>query len=81
MRGARRFAAPYLSHSRSSTSARCGRCRTAYDESAFAALRSVRVLARAQLADLVVDWPQNVVVVVRACAFCATPIARLAAQT
>jgi hypothetical protein len=65
---------------RASTSARCGRCGAAYDAGAFAALRSVSVLARAELSDLVVAWPQNVVVVVRACASCATPIARLAPQ-
>jgi hypothetical protein len=61
----------------SSRPARCGRCGASYPASAFAELRAVGCLARGELAGIVVDWPPNVVVDVRACAACTAPIARL----
>jgi hypothetical protein len=44
---------------------------------AFAGLRAVTRIERDELADIVVAWPPNVVVDVRACASCARPIACL----
>jgi hypothetical protein len=56
---------------------RC-RCGARYASETFASLVSVLVLDTHQIAPLVVRWPEDTVVDVRACARCATPIARLA---
>jgi hypothetical protein len=58
----------------------CGRCRMVRTEPEWAALPAVTQVAGAELADLVVRWPDRVVVVVRACT-CGAPIARLAPQS
>jgi len=63
--------------STSSRRCRCGRCGTDYDAAVFADLAPVKTLGGADLADHVVHWPDGVVVDVRACARCQTPIARL----
>ncbi|MDB4934670.1 MAG: hypothetical protein JWP87_1642 [Labilithrix sp.] len=54
------------------------RCGVAYVPAAFARLEPVRVLDMADIAPLVVRWPEDTVVDVRACSGCAAPIARLA---
>lgn len=56
---------------------RCGRCGTHYEPARFADLAPVRTLAGDDLHGCVVDWPAGLVVDVRACARCQTPIARL----
>ncbi len=56
---------------------RCGRCGADYEASVFADLVPVRTLARAELAEHVVHWPEGTVIDVRRCARCQTPIARL----
>jgi hypothetical protein len=53
------------------------RCGARYGGAAFAALRPVRTLDASEIASLVVRWPDDVVVDVRACARCAAPIAAL----
>jgi hypothetical protein len=55
----------------------CGRCGKRYAFSEFSALPTQRVLARADLATVVTEWPESVTVEVRVCAHCASPIARL----
>jgi hypothetical protein len=52
-------------------------CGARYVPAAFAKLASVRRLEAAEIAPLVVRWPDDTVVNVRACAGCASPIARL----
>jgi hypothetical protein len=54
------------------------RCGARYPGAAFEALRPVRRLEPSEIAPLVVRWPEDVVVDVRACAGCAAPIAALA---
>jgi hypothetical protein len=54
---------------------RCGKC---YPAPTFARLSPVRVLDSTEIAPLVVRWPDDTVVDVRACAGCSAPIARLA---
>ena len=56
---------------------RACRCGARYGVAAFAALRAVRTLDASEIASLVVRWPDDVDVVVRACARCAAPIAAL----
>jgi hypothetical protein len=53
------------------------RCGVRYVASAFAKLAPVRRLEATEIAPLVVRWPDDTVVDVRACAGCASPIARL----
>lgn len=53
------------------------RCGARYEGRAFERLDVVRVLEVDEIAPLVVRWPHGVAVDVRACASCATPIARL----
>ncbi len=53
------------------------RCGARYARAAFSKLAPVTVLGTAEIAPLVVRWPDGVVVDVRACAGCAAPIARL----
>jgi hypothetical protein len=54
------------------------RCGARYPGTAFEALRPVRILEHAEIAPLVVHWPDDVIVDVRACAGCEAPIAALA---
>jgi hypothetical protein len=61
----------------SNRSIRC-RCGARYGPDTFASLTSVLVLDTHQIGPLVVRWPEDTIVDVRACARCATPIARLA---
>jgi hypothetical protein len=56
---------------------RCGRCGADYGSIAFADLVPVQTLAESDLTDYVVRWPDGIVVDVRKCARCQTPIARL----
>gem|GEM_PF-4242592 len=56
------------------------RCGAHYAESAFAELAPVQVLRQQELAGIVVRWPDGMIVDVRACAACASPIARLASK-
>lgn len=60
---------------------RCGRCGADYEAARFADLVPVRTFAGAELTEHVVHWPDGVVVDVRACARCQTPIARLSRAT
>ena len=53
------------------------RCGARYEARAFERLDVVRVLEVDEIAPLVVRWPHGVSVDVRACASCATAIARL----
>lgn len=53
------------------------RCGARYEACTFERLDVVRVLEVDEIAPLVVRWPPGVSVDVRACASCATPIARL----
>jgi len=57
------------------------RCGARYCSATFAKLEPVRQLAAAEIAGLVVAWPADVVVDVRACADCAAPIAKLVTRT
>lgn len=56
---------------------RCGRCGAHYEPAMFADLAPVQTLAGNDLTEQVVRWPDGVIVDVRACARCQTPIARL----
>ncbi len=56
---------------------RCGRCGADYPAVAFADLVPVQTLAESDLSDYVVRWPNGIVIDVRVCARCQTPIARL----
>jgi hypothetical protein len=56
---------------------RCGRCGADYEPSVFAALAPVSTFGGDDLVDHVVHWPAGVLVDVRACARCNSPIARL----
>ena len=60
-----------------SQAVRSCRCGVRYAPAAFAQLAAVTVLGTAEIAPLVVRWPDGVIVDVRTCARCATPIARL----
>lgn len=60
---------------------RCGRCKTTYSPSAFADLAQVKTLDHQELTPIVSEWPSGVIVEVRACRACSTPIACLAAPT
>lgn len=53
------------------------RCGARYVPASFAKLAAVRRLEATEIAALVVRWPDDSVVDVRACAGCASPIARL----
>lgn len=53
------------------------RCGARYVPAAFAKLAPVRRLEATEIAPLVVRWPDDTIVDVRACAGCASPIARL----
>jgi hypothetical protein len=55
----------------------CGRCGCRIEPAVFRDLRRIRTLAREDLAAHVVKWPEDVVVDVRACARCTSPVARL----
>jgi len=57
------------------------RCGVRYAPEAFVKLEPVAVLGTAEIAPLVVRWPEGVVVDVRTCAKCAAPIARLSPAT
>ena len=57
---------------------RCGRCGADYEAATFASLSPVQTFAGDDLVEQVVHWPAGVVVDVRSCARCKTPIARLA---
>lgn len=56
----------------------CGRCGERHSRDDFHTLAAVRTIAGAELVDQVVHWPADVVVDVRACGRCQSPIARLA---
>lgn len=56
---------------------RCGRCGADYGAIAFGDLVPVRTLGESDLTDYVIRWPDGIVVDVRKCARCETPIARL----
>jgi hypothetical protein len=60
-----------------SSRCRCGRCGENYERTAFANLAPIRTLGGAELAAHVVRWPDGIVVDVRVCARCETPIACL----
>lgn len=53
------------------------RCGAIYAPPELARLEGVRVIDVAELAAIVVRWPENTVVDVRRCACCGGPIARL----
>lgn len=53
----------------------CGRCRAQRTEAEWSALPAVTQVADDELAAVVSRWPENVVIVVRACS-CGAPIAR-----
>ncbi|MBS2018221.1 MAG: hypothetical protein JST00_35450 [Deltaproteobacteria bacterium] len=57
---------------------RCGRCKTTYTPSAFADLAKVVTLDHEELTPIVSEWPSGVIVEVRSCRSCSTPIACLA---
>lgn len=59
------------------SSARCGGCGSRYDRPAFARLEAVVSLDAPRLIAHVTRWPEGLVVDVRRCAQCRTPIAHL----
>jgi hypothetical protein len=63
---------------RSEDVVRCARCGHGIAADAWRRLPRVRTLSRTDLATHVHSWPPDVVVEVRACPSCATPIARRA---
>jgi hypothetical protein len=69
--------APLAETTAASRRCRCGRCGADYEPGRFADLAPVQTFAGNDLADHVVHWPDGVVVDVRACARCKSPIARL----
>jgi hypothetical protein len=64
---------------RATTPTRCGRCGASYDLDALDALAHLHTVGEAEIASIATRWPAGVVVDVRACARCASPIARLRA--
>ena len=59
---------------------RCTRCGARYDRAAFRALPPVQTLRDDEISAIATGWPPGVVVDVRACAACASPIARLESE-
>ena len=56
---------------------RCTRCGARYDRAGFRALTPVQTLRDDEISTIATGWPPGVVVDVRACASCTSPIARL----
>jgi len=59
---------------------RCGRCGADYSLPDFTNLAPIQSFGSEELAAHVVSWPEGIIVDVRACARCKTPIARLLRQ-
>jgi hypothetical protein len=68
---------PIANTSPSPSRCRCGRCGADYEPAVFADLAPVSTLGGSDLAEHVIHWPAGMIVDVRACARCKTPIARL----
>lgn len=60
---------------------RCGRCKASYTPTAFASLPKLVTLEHDELTPIVSEWPAGVIVEVRQCDGCATPIACLASHS
>lgn len=57
---------------------RCGRCGSTYTPTAYASLPKLVTLDHEELTPIVSEWPTGVIVEVRECKGCSTPIACLA---